>query len=373
MTATRSPALTLIVNGETHDLYPGRVLRIGRDAGNDIVIPDQAVSRAHAELTVRAGELVVSDVGSRRGTFIRGERIAQPTAVLPGESFFVAGTELRVGTRNLPTTEPGASGRKSWSSKKKLTVLGLVVVIVAALIGLAGNVIGARISKGDPGDTAQLVVGTNPVEADANSVLSGGGYEPGEPVRITIGKTGDITQATETAGELTADGDGRISSTEFHMSAVGQYVVFAKGVRSGRQGSSFLQVVPKKASVIATSTVVAQATTHQMTLKVTKVERRSDWLVTLYVTVTNSSPESVHLSALSFVAVDDQRRSYGIYRDVSEWSEDIPAGSAVDGRIALNHSVDPAVNRLDIRFQKVGVDRNGFWDLALAGITVPYG
>jgi pSer/pThr/pTyr-binding forkhead associated (FHA) protein len=47
----------------------------GRDATCDVPLDDPTVSRRHAALRQRGGELFVADLGSQNGTFVNGERI----------------------------------------------------------------------------------------------------------------------------------------------------------------------------------------------------------------------------------------------------------------------------------------------------------
>lgn len=76
---------------ETRSLPLGK-LTIGRNPDNGLVLNVPTVSRAHAELDVRADGVYVTDVGSSGGTFVGGTKLLpqQPRQVLPGE-------EIRVG------------------------------------------------------------------------------------------------------------------------------------------------------------------------------------------------------------------------------------------------------------------------------------
>ena len=47
-------------------------LSIGRDAGNDVVVSDRALSRRHCRLSAQSGAFMISDLGSRNGTFVNG-------------------------------------------------------------------------------------------------------------------------------------------------------------------------------------------------------------------------------------------------------------------------------------------------------------
>jgi ABC-type multidrug transport system ATPase subunit len=54
----------------------GEVVRIGRDAANDIVLTDLLVSRRHAELRRVDRGYEVVDLGTRNGTFVNGQRVS---------------------------------------------------------------------------------------------------------------------------------------------------------------------------------------------------------------------------------------------------------------------------------------------------------
>lgn len=58
---------------------------IGRAPSNDIVLDRATVSRHHARVTVEGESLVVRDLGSSCGTFVRGEQVSAPVVVTESE------------------------------------------------------------------------------------------------------------------------------------------------------------------------------------------------------------------------------------------------------------------------------------------------
>ncbi len=65
----------------------GEALRIGRAPDNELVLPDQQVSRYHARVFWHEGQYYVEDLGSRNGTRVNGERLTpgEPQALNPGD------------------------------------------------------------------------------------------------------------------------------------------------------------------------------------------------------------------------------------------------------------------------------------------------
>ncbi len=81
-------------------LTPG-LWRIGRDAGCEIRIDDESVSRRHASLRVWVDRVELTDHGSRNGVRINGKRVFGTAEIVPGD-------ELDVGARRLKLAEQGA-------------------------------------------------------------------------------------------------------------------------------------------------------------------------------------------------------------------------------------------------------------------------
>ncbi|MEU0742961.1 FHA domain-containing protein [Streptomyces sp. NPDC006134] len=81
---------------------PARTVRIGRAAGNDLVVDDLVVSRRHAELrALPDGTYEIADLGSHNGTYLNGRRVTR-APVGPGDvvgighsAFCLAGDELQ--------------------------------------------------------------------------------------------------------------------------------------------------------------------------------------------------------------------------------------------------------------------------------------
>ena len=70
------------------------VLRLGRGIGADVVLEDRSVSRRHAVITCRDGEVVLLDDRSLNGVWVNGERVGQAT-LRDGDSVAVGDVQMR--------------------------------------------------------------------------------------------------------------------------------------------------------------------------------------------------------------------------------------------------------------------------------------
>ncbi len=72
------------------ELLPGENV-LGRDDDASIVISMKSISRRHARIVVSGDVATLEDLGSKNGTWVRGRRIAGPTALADGD-------EIRLGS-----------------------------------------------------------------------------------------------------------------------------------------------------------------------------------------------------------------------------------------------------------------------------------
>ena len=71
---------------------------IGSDADADFTLKDECVSRKHASLCVIEGKLILEDLGSTNGTFVR---VSKPRELFPDDVIVIGDTLLHVGTEEL--------------------------------------------------------------------------------------------------------------------------------------------------------------------------------------------------------------------------------------------------------------------------------
>jgi DNA-binding winged helix-turn-helix (wHTH) protein len=83
-------------------------LVLGREPGHPGSIDDASVSRRHARIVWDGAAVVLTDLGSKNGTYVRGKRISEPVALKDGD-------ELRFGlvTFTYRAAPAGASTTKT--------------------------------------------------------------------------------------------------------------------------------------------------------------------------------------------------------------------------------------------------------------------
>jgi DNA-binding winged helix-turn-helix (wHTH) protein len=83
----------IICNGRESALAEGEHL-VGRDPDVAIRLSSPSVSRHHAKLIVAGDVTTVVDLGSKNGTYLRGQAVMSPTALADGDRIRVGAFEL---------------------------------------------------------------------------------------------------------------------------------------------------------------------------------------------------------------------------------------------------------------------------------------
>ena len=86
-------------------------LRIGTDAGCDVVLVDDRVSALHASVCVDGARFVVRDLSSTNGTWYEGSRVSM-VAVAAGSTLRVGQTSLRIEQEAQPLELPPSQARR---------------------------------------------------------------------------------------------------------------------------------------------------------------------------------------------------------------------------------------------------------------------
>ena len=77
-------------------------LVVGRAPNCDCVLPDDCVSRRHAQLWREGERWFLRDLGSRNGTRVNGMRVIESVEVRPGDRLSLGGAAYRLRSRGLP-------------------------------------------------------------------------------------------------------------------------------------------------------------------------------------------------------------------------------------------------------------------------------
>ena len=91
----------LVLSGELENQrFPvEKQLRLGREADNDLTLPDKKVSRHHAILQRQGAIYQISDLNSGNGTYVNGKRIIEPTLLKNGDIVLIGDTKLTISNR----------------------------------------------------------------------------------------------------------------------------------------------------------------------------------------------------------------------------------------------------------------------------------
>ena len=108
---TRSTACWLVIGEREVPLVEGEHL-LGREPVCQIVVLDPSVSRRHARVRVVGDSATIEDLGSKNGTFVRGDRSDGAARLDDGDEIYLGTVRVifrRVGLSDVTQTLPGAT------------------------------------------------------------------------------------------------------------------------------------------------------------------------------------------------------------------------------------------------------------------------
>ena len=139
---------------------------IGRDPGSDLVVLDPRGSRRHAQIEIQPdGRVIVRDLDSSNGTFIRETRVRGGAWLMPPASFRIGQTSIEVRARfprpdqdRLRGRAAGAGGRDTSLVARTASLVAVLAGLTAAAGGLLDLVVGLPAIGAARGHALELVV-----------------------------------------------------------------------------------------------------------------------------------------------------------------------------------------------------------------------
>jgi len=114
---------------EPRSVAVGELTTVGRDPEAAICIDDEAVSWHHLEIEGRGGVLMATDLDSRNGTALNGERLERPRRLRDGDVLTIADYRLEVSD-----SAPGRAGATVAASEPSVALSAEERATAAALV-----------------------------------------------------------------------------------------------------------------------------------------------------------------------------------------------------------------------------------------------
>ncbi len=108
---------------------------IGRSTDNSVVISDGSVSRQHAQIIFEAGQPILIDLNSKRGTFVNGERVQDRRLLRDGDMVVFGDQQWQYVIRTPKEKAPRESNFPSKSNldTKTFGILGIGLIILVMI------------------------------------------------------------------------------------------------------------------------------------------------------------------------------------------------------------------------------------------------
>lgn len=118
-------------------------IRIGRKAGNDLVLADEKTSGVHCEIAPEGDRLVLKDLGSTNGTFLDGKRVTE-LVLTPGDVVTVGRLRVKFRDEQDSAAEDVDAGEFAMRKldagrlQKRSGSIGLIALLVLVAAGGGG-------------------------------------------------------------------------------------------------------------------------------------------------------------------------------------------------------------------------------------------
>jgi len=133
------PGLAVLEGPEAGRRLPVRDGVLGRGVGATLKIDDPSLSRRHARIRLDGPRVLLEDLGSKNGLWIRGRRLSSLREIQPGDEVRAGRTVLALGVTTLPEPPPSppAPGPGARSPRRRMARAVLVVALLAAAAAAA--------------------------------------------------------------------------------------------------------------------------------------------------------------------------------------------------------------------------------------------
>jgi hypothetical protein len=135
----RGPGLLVLAGPDAGRRFPLRCGVLGRGEAADFRLGDPSLSRSHARIRLDGGRVLLEDLGSKNGLWLRGRRLPSLREIHPGEEVRAGRTVLALGVAapagsGVADPAPERGGR---SSRRLLARAVLAVAVLAAAAAAA--------------------------------------------------------------------------------------------------------------------------------------------------------------------------------------------------------------------------------------------
>jgi hypothetical protein len=209
---------------EAHEIYDGSRILGRSKIKADIQVSDKKASGKHVELNFVDGKLMARDLASTNGTMYGGRKVTQPFPLVPGQSFTVGDTVVRLMAIHGVEQEAArtiVTGAPQWADEEEATraLSGEEIAkLTAAVDGDSGPMVQpepeARDYSEDGGEYEYEEAGEGADEYEYEYEDEGAAPEPYDPQPV-----GDSNWADQAAQGETGQGDPPIEKTAFNPNA----------------------------------------------------------------------------------------------------------------------------------------------------------